>query len=78
METLDTEEATYVWHANKDISGLKSKLSDIETNLNLIRNNGKQAFLESQPQNFTRILHDYTDELKGFIIWKDFLEEILA
>ncbi len=44
----------------------------------MIRNNGRQAFLESQPQNFTRILHDYSDERKGFIIWKDFLEEILT
>jgi len=38
--------------------------------------NGRQAFLESQPQNFTRIVHDYSDERKGFIIWNDLLEEI--
>ena len=77
METLDTEEATYVWHINKEISDLKNKLTDIDAHLNLIRNNGRQAFLESQPQNFTRILHDYSDYREGYIIWKDLLEEIL-
>ncbi len=77
METLDTEEATYIWHLDKNIAVLKNKLSEIDLNINMIRNNGRQAFLESHPQNFIRILHDYSDERKGFIIWKDFLEEIL-
>lgn len=36
------------------------------------------TFLENQPQNFTRILHDYSDERKGFVIWKDLLEEVLV
>jgi hypothetical protein len=44
----------------------------------MIRNNGRQSFLESQSQNFIRILHDYSDERKGFVVWKDFLEEILV
>jgi hypothetical protein len=78
METLNTEEATYIWHLDKNIAVLKNKLSEIDLNINMIRNNGRQAFLESQPQNFSRILHDYSDERKGFIIWKDFLEEILV
>jgi len=78
METLDTEEATYIWHINKDINLLKNKLKEIDLDINVIRNEGRQAFLESQPQNFTRILHDYTDERKGFIIWKDLLEEVLV
>jgi len=78
METLDTEEATYIWHLDKDIAVLKNKLSEIDLNINMLRNNGRQTFSESQPQNFTRILHDYSDERKGFIIWKDFLEEILV
>jgi len=78
METLDTEEATYIWHINKDRSTLKSKLKEIDLDINVIRNEGRQAFLERQPQDFTRILHDYTDERKGFIIWKDLLEEVLS
>lgn len=77
METLDTEEATYIWHIDKDITLLKNKLKEIDLSINVIRNDGRQVFLESQPQNFTRILHDYTDERKGFVIWKDLLEETL-
>jgi superfamily II DNA or RNA helicase len=78
METLDTEEATYIWHIDKDIALLKNKLKEIDLNINVIRNEGRQVFLESLPLNFTRILHDYTDERKGFVIWKDLLEEVLV
>jgi len=78
METLDTEEATYIWHIHKDITLLRNKLKEIDLDINIIRNDGRQAFLESQPQNFTRIVHDYSDERKGFVIWKDLLEEILV
>ena len=78
METLDTEEASYIWNIEKDLNALRNKLIEIDLSINIIRNEGRQVFLESRPQNFTRILHDYTDERKGFIIWKDLLEEILA
>jgi superfamily II DNA or RNA helicase len=78
METLDTEEATYIWHIDKDIALLRNKLKEIDLNINVIRNEGRQAFLEGQPLNFTRILHDYTDERKGFVLWKDLLEEVLV
>jgi len=78
METLDTEEATYIWHIHKDITLLRHKLKEIDLDINIIRNDGRQAFLESQPQDFTRIVHDYSDERIGFVIWKDLLEEILV
>ncbi|MFN9321824.1 MAG: DEAD/DEAH box helicase, partial [Chitinophagales bacterium] len=78
LETLDTEEATYLWHFPKDKSALKIKLKEIDEQLNVIRNKGRQAFLETQPTNFSRILHDYSDNKKGFIIWKDLLNEKLA
>ena len=78
METLDTEEASYIWHIDKDMTSLQNKLKEIDLSVSIIRNDGRQVFLESQPQNFTRILHDYTDERKGFVIWKDLLEETLV
>lgn len=78
METLDTEEASYIWHIDKGITSLQNKLKEIDLSISIIRNDGRQVFLESQPQNFTRILHDYTDERKGFVIWKDLLEETLV
>lgn len=78
METLDTEEATYIWHLPKNINALKQGILEIDRHLNKIRNDGRQVFLETNPINFSRILHDYSDERKGFILWKDALEERLV
>lgn len=77
METLDTEEATYIWHLDKLKSSLPSKLKVINEQLIFIRNNGRQVFLENPPENFSRVLHDYSDEKKGFVLWKDMLAERL-
>ena len=75
LETLDTEEATYLWHIEKNKTHLKFQLKAIDEQLSIIRNKGRQAFLDIKPENFSRILHDYTDSQKGFVIWKDMLEE---
>ncbi len=45
----------------------------VDQDLNLIRNKGRQPFLENHPENFSRILHDYSNERKGFVVWKDML-----
>lgn len=78
LETLDTEEASYLWHFEKQISELPKKLSEIDAQLDNIRKNGRQKFLAAPPGNFNRIVHDYSDEMKGFIIWKSLLEEQLT
>ena len=78
LETLDTEEATYLWHFDKNAHSLQPRLKEIDRQLDIIRNKGRQVFLASPPPNFSRILHDYTNEQKGFIIWKDMLEERLV
>ena len=75
LETLDTEEATYLWHMEKDKTQLKSQLKTIDEHLSIIRNKGRQTFLDTKQENFSRILHDYSDTQKGFVIWKDLLEE---
>jgi hypothetical protein len=75
LETLDTEEATYLWHIDKSRQALLRKIIEIDEQLGIIRNKGRQAFLESNPENFSRVLHDYSDERKGFVIWKDLIEE---
>lgn len=77
LETLNTEEATYIWHFDNDKRTFPDKLKQVDHHLNIIRNNGRQAFIENLPENFSRILHDYSDERKGFIIWKDLIEERL-
>ena len=77
LETLDTEEATYLWHFNKEIQLLPHQLKVIDQQLTIIKNQGRQAFIETNPENFSRIVHDYSNNLKGFIIWKGMLEERL-
>jgi hypothetical protein len=76
-ETLDTEEATYIWHCEKTLSALKIKLKEIDADIGKIRIGGRQAYLGTQADKFSRIVHDYSNERKGFIVWKDSLEEKL-
>ncbi|MCM4154411.1 restriction endonuclease subunit R [Gramella sp. AN32] len=77
LETLDTEEATYIWHLDKKLEALKDNINAVDKDLNLIRNKGRQVFLETSVENFSRIIHDYSDQRKGFIVWKSALEERL-
>lgn len=77
LETLDTEEATYIWHAPKNKASLIEEVKQIDNQLSIIREKGRQFFLENSPDNFTRILHDYSESKKGFIIWKSALEETI-
>lgn len=75
LETLDTEEATYIWHTDKSKSALIDTIKQIDKELNIIRERGRQAYLETNPQNFSRIVHDYSDDNRGFVIWKGLLDE---
>ena len=77
LETLDSEEATYIWHVTKNPDLFKQALLEIDLQLNTIRKEGRQKFLEQTPDNFYKIIHEYSDENKGFVVWKDQLEECL-
>jgi len=77
LETLDTEEATYIWHTEKNKTSLIDTIKQIDNELNIIREKGRQVYLESNPQGFSKIVHDYSNDNKGFIIWKGQLEERL-
>lgn len=57
LETLDTEEATYIWHTDKNKSVLIDTIKHIDKEINIIREKGRQAYLETSPQNFSRIVH---------------------
>ena len=56
---------------------LEVKTREIDKLLGVIRTQVRQQYLETNPENFTRIVHDYSDDQKGFVIWKDLLEEKL-
>lgn len=77
-ETLDTKEATYVWHITKDINVLKMTLRKIEDIINVIKVQGKTAYISSTDDAFRRIYHDYSDLVDGFVKWKGELESILT
>ncbi|WP_163411232.1 DEAD/DEAH box helicase [Flavobacterium ajazii] len=78
LETLDTEEATYIWHIEKSKSLLIDAIKQIDKEINIIREKGRQTYLETNPLNFSRIVHDYSENNKGFTIWKGQLEERLV
>ena len=77
LETLDTAEATYLWHLEKDRKILRDNLQRIDEDLAIIKNEGRQAFLAMEPGNFSKVIHSYSDGKKGFTIWRDLLEEKL-
>lgn len=77
LETLDTEEATYIWYTLKNKASLIEEIKIIDSQLFFIREKGRQAFIESSPNNFIRILHDYSNAKKGFITWKSALDELI-
>ena len=72
LETLDTEEATYIWPFDKSKKALPVQLEVVNRDLETIRTKGRQSFLENHPANSTRLIHDYRDERKGFVVWKAF------
>ncbi len=76
-ETLDSEEATYIWYADRTRQSLRITLGEIEVILRDIKKNGRQTFLEKQYANFSKVVHDYADAKKGFVAWKGALEEKL-
>lgn len=73
-ETLNTEEATYVWHIKEDINLVKMTLDKINDAIKLIKTQGKIAYIRATEHDFTRIFHDYSNTIDGFIKWKGELE----
>ena len=77
-ETLDSEEATYLWHIAKDKEALWAVIKEIENSLNEMKLTGRNSYIKKAPEYFSRIIHDYSDTKKGFTEWKAILEERLV
>lgn len=75
-ETLDTTEATYIWHIEKNTVKLKEMLINIDQIINEINIEGKNQYLNKKDNSFERIFHDYTKLDDGFEKWKDELNKI--
>jgi len=76
-ETLNSEEATYIWHFEKSMDALRKGLREIETILNDIKATSKLDYLRKEHDNFSRVIHDYADIKSGFTSWKGIMEERL-
>ena len=76
-ETLNSEEATYLWHFEKSIDALRKGLIEIEEILKEIKASNKQNYLGKEHTNFSRVIHDYSDSKSGFVFWKGMIEEKL-
>jgi len=74
-ETLDTEEATYIWDSEKTREALRMTLNQIEEIITGIRKEGRQEYLKQEHSSFSRVWHDYSDPKKGFVTWKALLDE---
>lgn len=77
-ETLDSQEATYIWHVEpKDKALLRITLKKIEDIINTIKMQGKTAYIQSSEDSYRRIRHDYSDLVEGFVRWKGEIESYL-
>jgi hypothetical protein len=54
-ETLDTEEATYIWHVEKSREVLRNTLTVVESVIGEIKRNGRERFSEKERGNFSRV-----------------------
>ncbi len=77
-ETLDSEEATYLWHIDKNKEALRAAIKDTEVSLNEMKQTGRNSYIKKAPEYFSRIIHDYSESNKGFTEWKGVLEERLV
>lgn len=77
-ETLDTEEATYIWHIEKSLDALKQKIKKLDKIINTIKVEGKLPYINSKEDGFERIYHDYSEKIDGFVKWKGELKNILT
>jgi hypothetical protein len=76
-ETFDTAEATWHWSVEKNMQVLKLTLQKIEEIIQLVKVQGKTAYIGSADEPFRRIIHDYSNISEGFYKWKSELESYL-
>ena len=57
------------------MDALRKGLTEIETILTKIKTTGKQDYLSKDHDNFSQVMHDYSDVKSGFTVWKGMMEE---
>ncbi len=76
-ETLNTEEATYVWHCEKELPFLKQLAERINLIIQAIQVSGKIAYIQSSEDQYQRVFHDYSNIKDGFVKWKSDIDALL-
>lgn len=76
-ETLDTEEATYIWTVANDSNNVQQILMNTDKTIHFIVRDGKNEYVGRHEENFKRVFHDYSNLQDGFISWKKEIEKII-
>lgn len=77
-ETLDTEEATFIWKFKKNSMTTDHILAETNHAINLIAKDGRNEYRARLESNFGRLVHDYQDPQGGFKSWKEKMEKIIT
>lgn len=77
-ETLDTEEATYIWKFKKDEMTTDQIMAQTNNAINQIIKDGRNEYRARLDTNFGRLLHDYKDPKNGFKNWKSEFEKMMT
>ncbi len=77
-ETLDTQEATYIWTTETGETNLRKVLAKTEQTIRRILEHGKNEYILQKEPGFHRVFHDYTDAENGFKNWKAEMEKIIG
>jgi hypothetical protein len=77
-ETLDTEEATYIWSYSKAETTTDHILAETNRAINQILRNGRNEYRARKENNFNSVRHDYEGVQNGFRNWKTKLEKVIV
>ncbi len=77
-ETLDTQEATYIWSYTGDVKEVDQILEQTENTIKSIIKDGKIDYLSKHEKIFKRVFHDYADLHNGFKTWKEDIEKVIT
>ncbi|MBI2283305.1 MAG: hypothetical protein HYU71_06330 [Bacteroidetes bacterium] len=77
-ETLDTEEATYIWTVSANVEDLKKVMTNTDKIINEIIRDGKNEYINRREDTFKRVIHNYADLQNGFKTWKEDIEKVIS
>lgn len=78
LEAYDQALATYVWESGKYDGAIQAKLEELQKLMVGFRNSSRLDYRRSNPEGFSFIEHDYSDEIVGFQKWQDNLTKIIG